>query len=380
MSTKRPWMPLYIDDFLAGTAHLTVAEIGAYILLIMHYWSKGRLPEDEAHIHRITRMSKNEWKKSRETIRNFFTETWAHERIDAELVKAIEKSKVNSANAAKSHENRRKIAPRSHVVSQHTLQTPERMVEEGDARAREAVSLSEIEDSLTGTQPVSMGVPIDHWQPAFVHPVDLDLLNQFCAIHEERGTFSKDWPTLWQAFLDEAKAPPPEPAKPKRRTAPPRVETNKRPEQPIGVRVLISEDAYALAKAVTAAMGVDGLPITVGMPAQMQTWMAAWPPDLILLTIQQVMARRPNDPPGSLKYFENAIARAFAESKRPLPVATVAPPSEVVTHVQRTEAKSISGAADRLIARIAAGGDGRPVDGSDESQAVAGPVPKIGRG
>lgn len=35
---KRPWMPLYIGDFIADTAHLSAEETGAYILLIMHYW------------------------------------------------------------------------------------------------------------------------------------------------------------------------------------------------------------------------------------------------------------------------------------------------------------------------------------------------------
>lgn len=71
-----PWMPLYIADYLADTAHLSAGEHGAYLLLIMHYWRVGKLPTDERQLSRIARMNAREWTSARETIAAFFDDEW----------------------------------------------------------------------------------------------------------------------------------------------------------------------------------------------------------------------------------------------------------------------------------------------------------------
>jgi len=88
--SNRAWMPLHIDDYLSDTAHLTGAEHGAYLLLIMHYWQHGSLPDNERLIARIARMSAEQWDESREILAMLFGEGWTHKRIDAELAKADE--------------------------------------------------------------------------------------------------------------------------------------------------------------------------------------------------------------------------------------------------------------------------------------------------
>jgi hypothetical protein len=70
--SNRAWMPLHIENYLADTGHLTAAEHGAYMLLIMTYWRDGGLPEDERLIARIARLSKDEWAESRERILPLF--------------------------------------------------------------------------------------------------------------------------------------------------------------------------------------------------------------------------------------------------------------------------------------------------------------------
>lgn len=110
---SRPWMPLYVADYQADTAHLSTAEHGAYLLLIMFYWTKGGLPKDEEAIRRITRMSNRQWSQSRDVLKSLFGDEWRHKRVDDELAKAIEKSSVNSANAKRRHSERKADAQRS---------------------------------------------------------------------------------------------------------------------------------------------------------------------------------------------------------------------------------------------------------------------------
>jgi uncharacterized protein YdaU (DUF1376 family) len=87
-----PYMPLYVADYLADTAHLNAAENGAYLALIMHYWRHGCLPIDDGSLRRISRMTSKEWSRSKQTIAFFFTDDWKHGRIDRELSKAKLKS------------------------------------------------------------------------------------------------------------------------------------------------------------------------------------------------------------------------------------------------------------------------------------------------
>jgi uncharacterized protein YdaU (DUF1376 family) len=86
---NRPWMPLYVGDYLGDTGHLTTAQHGAYLLLMMHYWRKGELPDDDRQLSKITKLPLRTWCEYRATLQDFFYDGWRHKRIDAELEKMM---------------------------------------------------------------------------------------------------------------------------------------------------------------------------------------------------------------------------------------------------------------------------------------------------
>jgi len=111
-----PYMPLYVADYLADTAHLTALEHGAYLMLIMNYWQRGKpLPSDDERLARIARVSVEEWGRIRPVISEFFAHAdtvWMHDRIEAELAKVLDKSTKARASALRSHSVRSASAQR----------------------------------------------------------------------------------------------------------------------------------------------------------------------------------------------------------------------------------------------------------------------------
>lgn len=99
------FMPLYIGDYLADTAHLTTEEHGAYMLLLMHYWrAGGPITSDDAQLARVTRCTVKEWGKIKPTVLAFFNlegERLVHGRVEHELKRAAEQyqAKVERAKA-----------------------------------------------------------------------------------------------------------------------------------------------------------------------------------------------------------------------------------------------------------------------------------------
>lgn len=123
------WMPLYVGDYLSDTAHLTTAEHGAYLLLLMHQWRAGSVPADENQQARIARCGVKEWRRLAPAVLPFFhvTETGKlHQmRLERERQRSLTISQKRHAVAVTAAKKRWNIneAPMPEACSEHAAST-----------------------------------------------------------------------------------------------------------------------------------------------------------------------------------------------------------------------------------------------------------------
>ena len=99
--SSRPWMPLYVGDYLADTMHLTNSQHGSYLLLLMHYWQHDGLPPHERELMAIAKMTEAEWAGNCHVLARFFTKDWRNKRVDFELEKMKKRSAARAISGLK---------------------------------------------------------------------------------------------------------------------------------------------------------------------------------------------------------------------------------------------------------------------------------------
>lgn len=111
-----PFMPLFVERYLADTTHLRTLEHGAYFKLILVYWQRGgALPDDDERLARITGLTARQWAKVRNVLVEFFDVSdgvWRHHRIDAEHAQAAGMIGAGSPDETKSERKRRQARDR----------------------------------------------------------------------------------------------------------------------------------------------------------------------------------------------------------------------------------------------------------------------------
>lgn len=103
--SERPFMQLYVSDFVGDTLQLSTEQIGAYMLLLMAMWNAGgRLPDDDAKLARVARLSLKKWRALSADLLIFFEREGGeigHGRLTRELHKAQGKSEARAAAGAR---------------------------------------------------------------------------------------------------------------------------------------------------------------------------------------------------------------------------------------------------------------------------------------
>jgi uncharacterized protein YdaU (DUF1376 family) len=99
-------LSLHIGDYLRRTSHLSVAQQGAFFLLILHYWANQGLPTGEQQLACIARMSFGEWRKHGPILAALFEPGWRLSWLDAELQAKIEYRNNQSKNGVTGNNRR----------------------------------------------------------------------------------------------------------------------------------------------------------------------------------------------------------------------------------------------------------------------------------
>lgn len=189
-----PYMPLFVADYLADTAHLSAAEHGAYLLLVMNYWQRGKpLPADDRKLARIARMSDAEWLESRDTLAEFFHEEdglWSHKRIAAEIAVAEEKTAKAKKAARASAEVRQANAQQ--MLSERS--TDAELL--GEVREENKEPLPETNNSTPNVR--SIGKPM--------RPVRDEMQERFWKAYPSRGDASNPKAPALEKFVRAVKA------------------------------------------------------------------------------------------------------------------------------------------------------------------------------
>lgn len=174
------WMPWYIPEFLAATAHLSTEEKGAYLLLIGYSWMNGPLPKDGEQLRRIAGIEKKSWPGVWNLLRGFWSDTdagYIQKRTEKERAKA-QQNKITNVNRAKDAASkrweRRRHAPSSSPSNAPSM--PEAMLEQCPLPVPTPLPDSSHEESLSGREsagPVPVNLNPAALEIACAHPAAL---------------------------------------------------------------------------------------------------------------------------------------------------------------------------------------------------------------
>lgn len=161
--TSPQYMPLYVGDYLADAAHISTLAHGAYLLLIMNYWQRGKaLPANDRVLAGVAKLTPEQWADVKLDLADFFQEIdgcWRHKRIEQELETARDKvAKASAAGKASAEARANARSTDAEQPSNHKIRLDEVREEEEKKLVGQAAQQRQASDTSRGTR-----LPLD-WQ------------------------------------------------------------------------------------------------------------------------------------------------------------------------------------------------------------------------
>ncbi|WP_234907322.1 YdaU family protein [Rhizobium rhizogenes] len=186
--SERPFMQLYVSDFIGDTLQLSTEQIGAYMLLLMAMWNAGgKLPSDEAKLARVARMSVKKWKAIADDLMPFFevdSDIIRHNRLTKELQKSESKSQSRASAGAEG--GRAKALKDKEARVANAMPEPQHLP---DTIKKDKSSSLRSEDSAgASAKPKS---DVEEFKAVLLPLLDAERLDAICKVRRKKGaTFS----------------------------------------------------------------------------------------------------------------------------------------------------------------------------------------------
>lgn len=225
---KFPALPLFTDAILGDTLHLTNAQFGSYMLLLIVEWRTPdcTLPNDDTYLAKIARMDKRTWLNNRSIILSFFQIDSNGRLQQPRLVDErnyVEQLSNKNAAAGRSSALKRKVRHSTSVqpdFNENPTPTPtpiEKKEDKSSFQKNEEPSTTQMPKLIFDEEPRAKNVKRksalkDDWKPNDNHRAKcaergLDagkLCEEFRNYHLARGNLFADWDRAFFTWIGNA--------------------------------------------------------------------------------------------------------------------------------------------------------------------------------